>query len=408
MLLTANAAAGASSSPELADVFRRYGDSYRRARRLPLSQLKVMDAIEACRTARLGGHREWCERCGFQRYTYHSCRNRHCPKCQTLAKAQWIENRASELLRVPYFHNVFTIPHELNLIVLNNMRVMLTLLFQAASKTLLEFGRNNLGGQMGFTMVLHTWDQTLGAHFHLHCIIPGGVLAAEGDRWISTSPAFLFRVELLSTVFRAKFLEALKALKQAGQLNFPAQAAPLATGRGFAQLLDQLYRKPWVVYTKRPFAGPLQVLEYLGRYTHRVAISNDRIVSIEHHKVSFRYRDRSDPNACKLMSLDADEFIRRFLLHVLPKGFMRIRHFGFLANRCKRQRLSLCRQLLGGSHEAPEPDQRTAAEWMLILTGQDITRCPRCGQGPLRRETLPPLRALCYGPNRRPATLDSS
>ena len=378
---------------EVADIFRDYGHDYRCDHPVPLLQRKVMFDIEDCRTARLGGHLEWCPDCHYQRYVYHSCRNRHCPKCQTMNKVKWVEARTAELLPVPYFHNVFTLPHELNPLILVNKRVILNILFHTTAETLVQFGRQNLGGKIGFTAVLHTWDQTLGDHFHLHCAIPAGVLA-DDQRWIHAQPGFLFPVRALSQVFRGKFLDALRQAFDNGKLRFPGKTEDLASREGFNGLIRALRSKPWVVYSKRPFGGPEQVLKYLSRYTHRVAISNNRILTVRDGKVAFTYRDRRRVNQAKTMTLSAEEFIRRFLLHVIPKGFMHIRHCGFLANRCKQAALKLCREAL---NQAPKPlpdPQKTSAELMLQLTGTDITRCPSCGHGPLRRIRLQPRGSL--------------
>lgn len=377
---------------ELAEVVRRYADAYRARQRLSRRRLRVLRAIELCRTAALGGHRETCAQCGFERYAYNSCRNRHCPKCQTLTKMQWLADRQAELLPVPYFHNVFTLPHELNRLILvgqQNQRALLNLLFRAAADTLIEFARNNLRGRPGVTMVLHTWDQQLRPHFHVHCVIAGGVLTDDGH-WKSSHPKYLFPVRALSAVFRAKFLDRLKQLYADRQLEFPTAVADLADPQAFQKLLDQLWKKPWVVYSKRPFGGPQQVLDYLGRYTHRVAISNHRLVSCDDGQVVFRYRDRRDGDSIKTMSLPADQFLSRFLSHVLPDGFMRIRHYGFLASAVKKELLACCRQQLKAEH--PPRERKTIAEWMLELTGRDITRCPECG-GPLMLYELPPALA---------------
>ena len=388
-------AAGTRRGVELAEVFRAHGEAYRQTQGLSGQQAKVMAAIEACRTAQLGGHREYCEACSFERFAYNSCRNRHCPKCQSLAKDEWLQQRRAELLPVPYFHLVLTLPHELNGLILANQRLLLTLLFQAGAQTLLQFGRNRFAGKVGFTMILHTWDQTLRPHFHLHCMIAGGALAPDPSRWIAGEPTFLFPVRALSTVFRAKFLDGLRSLLRRHRLR---------SDEDLDRMLDELRRKPWVVYAKKPFAGPGQVLDYLGRYTHRVAISNDRILDLSGGMVTFAYRDRAHGDVPRTMTLPAEEFIGRFLLHVLPRGFMRIRHFGFLANRSKAQALARCRELLGV--ETPQPSEPTsAAERILLLTGTDITRCPRCGHRPLTREELAPQRP---GRAPQPPVFDSS
>jgi len=385
--------AGGSRPPregrEVADVFRRFGDSYRTIRMPTRSQHKVMQAIETCRTAAMGGHKEKCTACGTTRYAYSSCRNRHCPKCQTLTKAQWLADRQAELLPVGYFHVVFTLPHDLNSMVLNNKAVLLKALFATASATLLEFGRNDLGGKMGFTMVLHTWDQLMRPHFHVHCVIPAGALSSDGCRWIHGDPEFLFPVRALSKVFRGKYLDALRRLHRQGELDFPAPAADLGMNGAFANLIQHLQTIDWVVFAKRPFAGPEQVLDYLGRYTHRVAISNHRITGVTDTTVSFNYRDRRGGGKKLTATLAGVEFIRRFLLHVLPSGFMRIRHFGFLANRCKAANLERCRILLRQPTDPPQRRKLTVSEWLLEVTGVEIDRCPSCGKKALTRSRIP-------------------
>jgi len=369
---------------ELADVFRRYGDAYRQAHCLPLRHLKVMHAVEVCRTSYLGGHVEQCDACGYQRSACNSCRDRHCPKCQSLAKAQWLAARQTELLPVGYFHNVFTLPHELNRLAQCNGKLIYDMLFQAVAKTLQEFAaepKHGLGGQLGFLAVLHTWDQKLLDHIHLHCVIAGGALPFDRQRWTHSRENFLFPTKALSQVFRGKFLDLLQKAFAAGELTFPGRAAPLGTPQGFRDLINQLWKKPWVVYSKKPFAGPEKVLDYLGRYTHRVAISNHRIRRVENQTVTFEYRDRKDGGKRKQITLPAEEFIRRFLLHVVPRSFRRIRHFGFLANRSKQQNLPRCRELLGVSEAVPEPDELDARELLLELTGLDIATCPSCKSG---------------------------
>jgi Putative transposase/Transposase zinc-binding domain len=401
---------GARSRPvcELADIIRSYGPAYRDARRLPLAHLKVLRAIETCRTAALGGHRESCAQCGFERLAYNSCRNRHCPKCQSLAKAQWLEQRRAELLPVGYFHNVFTLPHELNPLILcheKNQRAILHLLFQAAAQTLLEFGRNNLGGTLGATMVLHTWDQQLRPHFHVHCLIPGGVLARDGQAWRPAHGRYLFPVRALSKVFRGKFLDGLRQLHDEERLVLPAtlaSVAPLANVEYFRNWLSRLRRKSWVVYGKAPFAGAEKLLDYLGRYTQCVALSNHRLLSCDAGQVRFHYRDRSDGDQQKIASLPAAEFIRRFLRHVLPSGFQRIRHYGLLASRSKGKLLARCRDLLHAA--APKPvEKKNSAAWLLQLLGLDVTRCPQCGHTPLQRTKLLPLCSSSRPAHTKPA-----
>src|SRR3990167_3347466 len=360
------AAGEKKARPELADIFRQYGESYRRTHRLPASHRKVMRAVEVCRTKELGGHLKQCDTCGFEHPTYNSCLNRHCPKCQSLAKAKWLKKQTAELLPVGYFHLVFTLPHVLNLLILANKRVLLNILFRAVSETLLEFGHTHLRGTVGFSAVLHTWDQLLNDHFHLHCLIPAGALSFDQSRWIKARKNFLFRVEPLSRVFRGKFLYLMKKAIRQGKLPSPTL---------------RLSNTEWVVYAKKPFASPQQVLDYLGRYTHRVAISNNRILSAKDGEVTFTYRDRKDKDRLKTKTLDAQEFIRRFLLHVLPDGFMRIRHFGFLANRSKKQALAQCRTLLKLAPALPQSPSLSAKDLLVKLTGVDLSRCPRCQKG---------------------------
>lgn len=373
---------------ELADVFRAHGQAYARTHRLTGLQRKVMRAIIQCRTAALGGVRESCPACGYSRYRYHSCRNRHCPKCQSLAKAQWLEDRRQELLPTPYFHNVFTLPHELNGLILyseRNRRALWALLFHAASETLLVFGRNHLGGTIGLTLVLHTWDQQLRPHFHVHAVVTGGALSEDGSQWIDAGRKFLFPVRALSKVFRGKYVEGVEDLLAENQLDLPPQLAESDDQR---RLVRTLRRKTWVVYSKRPFVGPEKLLDYLGRYTHRVAISNHRLHSLLDGQVKLTYRDRRDGDRQKLLQLPAEEFIGRFLKHVLPKSFMRIRHYGLLANRAKQHQLAACRRLLDVA--PPEPSEpKSPADWLLLWTGEDITRCPHCGRPELVSEELP-------------------
>jgi predicted Zn-ribbon and HTH transcriptional regulator len=385
--------APANARFELADVLRLYGEDYRRTHPLPASHLRVIADIEACRTAALGGHLERCATCGFERPAYDSCCNRHCPKCQTWAKEKWLAARSRELLPVPYFHTVFTLPHDLNPLLLTNFQPLVGLLFHSASQTLLTFGRNELGGTLGFLAILHTWNQRLRAHFHLHCLVPAGALSLDRSRWVPTpSPKFLFPVAALGQVFRAKFLAGLQTAYQKHQLHFPGATAPWADADTFQTLLDELYDKRWVVYCKKPLHGPQRVLDYLARYTHRVAISNHRILDVRDGHVRFSYHDRSRGNVLRTMRLPAAEFIRRFLLHVLPKGLMRIRHYGLLANRAKTKALETCRALLPSpdlSRDAELDPQATRAR-LLQRMGIDPTRCPKCHSPTLYRAgTLP-------------------
>jgi hypothetical protein len=332
-----------------------------------------MRDIEACRTSVLGGHLERCDHCSFERPCYNSCRNRHCAKCGARATNDWLDRQKADLIPTPYFHLVFTLPHELNPLVLVNKKVLFNILFKAVSQTLADFGRTHLHGKIGFLAVLHTWDQTLGDHFHLHCLIPGGALADDGSRWIPAKSNFLFHVKALSLVFRAKFLDLLDEARLSSQIQFHGKTEVCSTPHGWRQLHAKLRSKKWNVYAKRPFSSPETVLEYLGRYTHRVAISNHRIVNVADGKVTFLYRDRKTGKQ-RPMTLDADEFIRRFLLHVLPRGLQRIRHFGFLANRSKKKNIAQCLQLLGAvnrnndSPPAPQPSSFSVI-------------CPACHSG---------------------------
>ncbi|MCK5503647.1 MAG: IS91 family transposase [Thermodesulfovibrionia bacterium] len=358
-----------------------HGKEYRANHSLPLSHLKVMQSIQVCRSSWLGGHIEKCRLCGFKKPAYNSCRNRHCPKCQSLTKARWLQDRKSELLPVGYFHNVFTLPHKLNPLILCNKKVLFDILFKAVSETLLEFGKNNIGGKPGFLCILHTWEQKLQDHFHLHCVVPAGALSFDKGRWIPARKNFLFDVKALSVVFRKKFIKLLEAAFDEGQFVFPGKIATLETKRGFSRFIDSLWEHRWVVYSKKPFGGPEQVLDYIGRYTHRVAISNNRIINVQDGRVTFTYKDRKRGNVQRTKTLYADEFIRRFLLHVLPDRFMRIRHFGFLANRCKKDNIHRIRELKGVSETVTEKTKKSTQELMLELTGTDITLCPCCKKG---------------------------
>lgn len=368
---------------ELAEVFERHGAAYRAAHPLVPVQYQAMRALAACRTEALGGHIAQCDACGAQRYAYHSCRNRHCPKCQTLAKERWLAARRAELLPVPYFHLVFTLPHALNALAQGNPRIIYGLLFESVSATLIEFGANPrwLGGEIAATLILHTWGQTLIQHIHLHCLVGAGALHADGH-WIRSRRGFLFPVQALSQVFRGKFLAALMRAFNTGALNLAGATATLAQASARQRLFGALYEHTWVVYAKRPFGGPQQVLDYLGRYTHRVAISNNRLSGIEGDRVSFRYKDYAHGNRRKTLTLEAGEFIRRFLLHVLPRGFMRIRHYGLLANRAKRLKLALARSALDQPPPAPTPPQPESVEaFWLRVASLDIHQCAHCHAG---------------------------
>jgi hypothetical protein len=383
-------------SPTLATIVRECGDDMRRSGSLTSAQRRVLHAIEVCRTPALGGHLERCDRCGAQRAVYHSCRNRHCPQCQTLAQARWVEARCADLLPIPYFHVVFTLPHGLNAFAQHCPRLIYTLLFRCAAETLKAFARDprHLGGELGITAVLHTWGQNLSQHLHLHCVVTGGALAQNGARWIPARKGFLFPVRALSKVFRAKYLAALE--RAVARERLPAD---LDVG----SLLRTLCGTPWVVYAKPPFGGPEQVLAYLGRYTHRIALSNDRILAVHDGVVDFRWRDYADGNRTKTMHLAAPELLRRFLLHVLPPGFPRIRHFGLLANRQRAKRLARCRALLAvASPPRPPPPREAALDTLRRLTGVDLSLCPVCHKG-----TLHLVAQLAPG-TPSPALLDTS
>jgi hypothetical protein len=374
---------------EVGDVFRRYGEAYRQqhAGSLSLAQLRVMSAIERCRTAALGGHVEQCDQCQFQRIAYNSCRDRHCPKCQSLARAQWIEDRQAELLDTQYFHVVFTLPEEIAGIAYQNKKVVYDILFRATSETLRTIAADpkHLGAEVGFFAVLHTWGQNLMFHPHLHCVVPGGGLSPDGSRWIPCRKGFFLPVRVLSRLFRRLFLELLEKALDEGQLKLFSSLQELQDRKAFLRYLVPLRKKEWVVYAKKPFAGPQQVLDYVGRYTHRVAISNNRILNIEDGQVTFRYKDYRNGSQQKTMTLSADEFIRRFLLHVLPEAFHRIRYYGFLGNRYRKEKLEHCRQLLGMVPRQPDSPTKVAEldyrDRYQALTGSSLWECPACHRG---------------------------
>jgi hypothetical protein len=345
-----------------------------------------MRAIERCRTAALGGHVEQCDTCGHQRIAYNSCRNRHCPKCQSLAKARWLEARLADLLPVEYFHVVFTLPEQLASLALQNKRVVYNLLFSAAAETLRTIAADprHLGAELGFLAVLHTWGQTLRHHPHLHCVIPGGGLAVDGERWISCRPGFFLSVYVLARLFRRLFLQGLEHAYENDKLTFNGSLAYLAKARAFQRLLDSLRAREWLVYAKPPFGGPAQVLAYLGRYTHRVAISNHRLLSLKDGSVTFKWRDYQHANQQSLMTLKTDEFIRRFLLHVLPRGFQRIRQFGWLANRRRRDQLVRCRQLLGAAVPTTASLPSDYKSFFETITGESLDHCRVCRTGHMK------------------------
>jgi Putative transposase/Transposase zinc-binding domain len=392
---------------EVADVFRRHGAAYREAHAGHLSrgQRRVMTAIEACRSAALGGHVEQCDSCGRVRIAYNSCRNRHCPKCQGLARAAWLAERRADLLPVPYFHVVFTVPPPIAAIAFQNKAIVYGILFQAAAETLriIAADRRHLGAEIGLVAVLHSWGQNLHHHPHVHCIVPGGGPSLDGRSWVACRPGFFLPVAVLSRLYRRLFLDLLQAAFDQGQLRFHAELAALTRPAAFAACLRPLRATAWIVFAKRPFGGPEQVLDYLGRYTHRVAITNSRLVNLGNGRVSFLWKDYRHHQRRKLMTLDADEFIRRFLLHVLPDSFHRIRHYGYLANGHRAAKLALCRRLLAAAPPpAPEPvaDYR---ERYRQLTGRSLEICPGCGGRMVQIGLIP--RAAATGP---PAGWDTS
>jgi hypothetical protein len=383
-------------SLEVADIVRAYGAAYRARQPLSPQQARVLRCIATCRTAALGGHVDACARCGYSSpISYNSCRNRHCPKCQGVERAAWLQSRLERLLPVPYFHVVFTLPAVLHPLVLRNQARLYDLLFHTAAQSLLTLAADpkRLGAQVGFTAILHTWGQNLLFHPHLHCVVTGGGLAPDGSRWLATRPNYFLPVKVLGRLFRGKFLAALKSAYQSGQLHLAGTIAGLADPRSFSRWLGALYRQDWVVYAKPPFAGAERVFRYLGRYSHRVAISNARLLSMADGHVRFRWKDYADAYRNKVMCLTAEEFLRRFLLHVLPPRFVRIRHYGILAGRNVHTKLARCRQLLGTvSPSLPTTVSKKWFEWVIEWTDQDPLRCPRC-QGPLTRHALSPVLA---------------
>jgi len=385
---------------ELADLVRQFAGE---VPHLCAEARRVLQDIARCRTAALGGHVHKCDQCDHRENSYNSCRNRHCPKCGSLAQARWLEARQADLLPVQYFHVVFTVPDVLHPLFRANPTVSYNLLFAAVAETVKEVALNpeHLGAQVGLTAVLHTWTQKLLYHPHLHCLVPGGGLSADGTRWVPCKPRFFLPVRVLSLVFRGKLLDKLERAIDRGELTVATDDNPRLS-------LEEAARKKWVVYSKAPFAGPEQVLRYLGRYTHRIALSNDRLLSLDGRVVRFRWRDRADGNKAKVLTLDAVAFLQRFLLHLLPKGFVRIRHYGLLANAVRQKSVARCRELLAVDDDArgrSVVEQETWQELLLRLTGVDVTRCPKCGTGHLRAtERIPeaPDRWVVPGRAREP------
>lgn len=367
---------------ELQDIFVQHGQNYQLSHKLLANQTKVMRAIQNCRTSALGSHVDVCDECDFTRVSYNSCRNRHCPKCQTLVKERWIEDRKDDLLNVGYFHVVFTIPDTLNPLAYQNQRVVYDILFKAAAETLTELAADKkyLGAQIGFSSILHTWGQNLLHHPHIHCIVPGGGLNSCGH-WVDSRKKFFIPVKVLSRKFRGKFLYFLKQAK----LVFHGSISYLHDNNVFNDFISSLYQKEWIVYCKPPFKNAGYVVEYLGRYTHRVAISNNRILKFEDGLVTFKWRDYRDNNKLKIMTLTADEFIRRFLIHVLPKGFTKIRHYGFLSPRNKTTKLKLCKRLTNTLIRDKPKIRLSPLDLLQKLTGKDFSICPNCGLGHLSR-----------------------
>lgn len=378
---------------EIADVFEHYGGAFRNQYNPSLQALKAMSAIERCRTSALGGHVDGCDECGHLKISYNSCRNRHCPKCQNLPKEKWLEDRKEDLLPVPYFHVVFTLPSELNNVALRNKKIMYTLLFKASAETLqaLAADPKHLGAQIGFTSILHTWGQNLMEHPHVHCIVTGGGLSPNQSQWIPSKSKFLFPVRVMSALFRGKYLALLKEQQERRPLK------SMEDEQTFKALMSQLHKKDWIVYCKPPFHSPEHVLKYFGRYSHRVAISNHRICHMENGKVTFTWRDYKDGNKQKRMTLTAVEFIRRFLLHILPSRFVKIRHYGLISNANRKTKLARCKEILDVPVKKKEDscEKETWSEFLLRLTGIDPMLCPSCGKGRMNmQQTLYPQREI--------------
>jgi hypothetical protein len=389
---------------EVADIFRQYSVSFHQTHGAALSieQLRAMRAIEICRTATLGGHVDQCDACGHQVISYNSCRNRHCPKCQSLKKFEWLQARQAELLPVEYFHVVFTVPDTIASIALQNKKIVYDILFRATAETLRQIAANpeHLGAEIGFLAILHTWGQNLMHHPHIHCVVPGGGLSSDGISWISSREGFFLPVRVLSRLFRGIFLDLLKKAFDRQDLKFFGELEKLSEPAGFSSFLKSKRWEEWVVYAKRPFGGPTQVLNYLGRYTHRVAISNNRLVSLKNGKVTFTWKDYRHGDRISTMSLDSHEFIRRFLMHVLPEGFVRIRHFGFLSNCHRERKLAQCRQALNVTDESQIQESSPPKDWKSLyeaLTGNSLSICPICKEGRMVcTETLQPAPSTDY------------
>lgn len=371
---------------EVADIFNEYGKSFRDKYKQPLNTLKVMSAIENCRTATLGGHVDECDECGHIKVSYNSCRNRHCPKCQTMKKEKWLEERNKDLLPIPYYHVVFTVPSELKELMLRNKKEMYSLLFKSSSETLMELSKDKkyLGAKIGFIGILHTWGQNIIDHPHIHYIVTGGGLSLDEKEWVTSKKDFFLPVEVISTLFRGKFMYYLMNAYQENRLEFHGSISHLTEQKEMKKFKFELYEKKWVVYCKKPFKNAKYVLKYLGRYTHKVAISNNRILKMENHKITFRWRDYKDHNKNKIMTIGAWEFIRRFLLHVLPNGFVRIRHYGILSNRNRKKKVEKSKELLGVLIKTLQLKEQEVIEL-------DYKVCTCCGEGNMiRKEEIYP------------------
>jgi len=374
---------------EVADILRNHIGDYQAQYPLWPTHRKIVSDLLKCRTAYLGGHIDRCSNCGIVRIAYHSCRNRHCPKCQHMPRERWLEKRKDEILPTNYFHIVFTLPHELNTVILNNKKVMLNILFKSASQTLLAFGKNELAGRLGFIATLHTWDQQLKTHFHLHCLVAGGAISKDGACWTPCKGNYLFNKDALSLVFRGKFMDGMGHACQLGKLKF--------AGNGYKKFKNKLYEKKWIIDVRDPVKRPEHVLEYLARYTHRVAIANSRITALKDGMVTFKIKNRKK-NRTEQITITAIEFIRRFLLHSLLRGFVRIRHYGFLANRNRKANLNCIRQLMG-LPELHKKESTSLEEMMFKLTGIDITACPCCKKGKMSLVTEIPKQRRRYANN---------
>ena len=368
---------------EMADVFSMYGSTYRNSKKLPLSDHKVMNAIVSCRTEALGGHLDKCEKCDYTKNAYNSCRNRHCPKCQGMNQLKWIDKRVNEMLPIGYFHLVFTIPKELNSLCLMNKKALYGILFKASSETItmLCADKKYLGAKPGLISILHTWGQNLMDHPHIHMIATAGGLSMFDNKWIKSSQKFFLPVKVVSKVFRGKFLALLKKQYEQKSLKLLGKNKLLKSKKNFKSLMNILYKKAWVVYTKKPFGNAAKLIKYLGKYTHRVALSNSRILDIKNQKVSFKWKDYADNNKQKIMTLDANEFIRRFLSHTLPKGFCEIRYYGIMANKTKKNNLILIRKILKISLKSLYQISETWQQQLLRLTGFNVLKCPKCKEG---------------------------